>query len=279
MKQNVIIYQPGFGGQFLTHLFSLAPTTVPYCSEDQFENGSPITVNDRLTTYVSAQLTDERLKINGFEYYANYHRKLQLSRKQVANQNSIVTSFHPREVILFDQQRSSKSNIQYFIANLSYDPFANFWLVHSKQLWGGWPGVPLEQFQSEDKVRLSFECVPISIDAFLNKDTWLDEYKKINLAMELPNQIDAAILLYDSWYQTRVLPFKKKFKLLDNLEKYLTLRKWTENYGEVHWRRFYNDVRGPDWPDCNFEEGFYQLPIDIQNMLTDFFHYQPKPLL
>ena len=161
-----------------------------------------------------------------------------------------------------------------------YDNFSNFWLVHSKQQWGGYPALGPGHFEIENKIRTIIPYFSISIDAFLNIDTWEYEYKRISELMGLPTHLVEAHTLYKAWYNNRVKPLKDKFKSITNYEKYLTLRKWAEVNGEVHWRRFYNEVReGSLWPPCNFEEDFHRLPTHIQEDLINLHGYHPKPLL
>ena len=46
-------------------------------------------------------------------------------------------------------------------------------------------------------------------------------------------------------------------------------------YQTIRWRTFYENIRGIDWPDCDFEEQFYMLPEHIQQECIELFGYQP----
>jgi hypothetical protein len=41
------------------------------------------------------------------------------------------------------------------------------------------------------------------------------------------------------------------------------------------WNKFYNSIKGKDWPDCNDENNFTSLPLWIQHELTNNFGYNP----
>lgn len=43
----------------------------------------------------------------------------------------------------------------------------------------------------------------------------------------------------------------------------------------VHWRNFYERIRDPDWPDCDREEDFNNLPDWIQKECIEVFSYCP----
>tara|TARA_R110000822_G_scaffold60143_1_gene149943 strand:+ start:37 stop:864 length:828 start_codon:yes stop_codon:yes gene_type:complete len=273
---HIILYQPGFGGNFLSNLFSLDLSTVPYCNP---HHTYPITINDRLELYKSVQLEDDRLKVKPFisrefDYHASWHSKIRLVKK-FKNQVHRVESTH-----IIAEPLLITTNNKYFIAELSYNNFSNFWLVYSKQQWGGFPALTVDMIEHEIKIKTTLPHSLINIDAFLNVDTWEYEYKRVNELMGLPDYLDLAYILYKAWYDNRVAPLKDKFKLITNHDKYLTLRCWAETNGEIHWRRFYNEVRtGSTWPPCDYEEDFYKLPSYIQKDLVNLHGYNPKPLL
>ena len=42
------------------------------------------------------------------------------------------------------------------------------------------------------------------------------------------------------------------------------------------WNSSYQKIRGPNWPDCETLDAFYNLPIDIQNECRDTHHFSPE---
>lgn len=43
----------------------------------------------------------------------------------------------------------------------------------------------------------------------------------------------------------------------------------------ARWSRFYNNVKDPSWPECNYEEAFYTLPESIQKECIEIFGFKP----
>ena len=41
------------------------------------------------------------------------------------------------------------------------------------------------------------------------------------------------------------------------------------------WQEFYNEIRDPNWPECNSEGQFNTLPANIQRECIDIFGYVP----
>ena len=46
-------------------------------------------------------------------------------------------------------------------------------------------------------------------------------------------------------------------------------------YQTIRWRTFYENIKGADWPKCDFEEQFYTLPAHVQQECIELFGYQP----
>jgi len=49
----------------------------------------------------------------------------------------------------------------------------------------------------------------------------------------------------------------------------------TKKIANSRFREFYNDIKGQDWPDCNTEQEFYNLPKYIQDECVNQFGYVP----
>jgi hypothetical protein len=49
----------------------------------------------------------------------------------------------------------------------------------------------------------------------------------------------------------------------------------SNNGGKTKWLTFYEQIRGPEWPDCDNEQDFVSLPEKIQKECIDQFGYNP----
>jgi hypothetical protein len=271
MKTNIIIYQPGYGGTFLQYLFSLDNKTVPYGSD-------PI---NRLDTYL----------FDHAEHYPNWEQ-FHLNHTDVNSINlttiddqytSMTISVHPTEFYQSNQLviKSNDVNTSVYLAELSHNSFNNFWLVRFKEKGNGYPCLRPQEIVQEEQIRTTYIPVSIHIDKFLDPSTWSAEYLRINDLMGLTPQLESAEKLYESWYKQRVEPFRQEFNQLTikEIETYSHRRILSEtaskNSTSQYWYDFYNSVRGDNWPDCDDECNFHQLPAWIQQELIEKFDYFP----
>jgi hypothetical protein len=208
MKQIQIIYQPGYAGSFLAYLFSLDPSVASYMVNTN-------DVNLRLK-YYNFNNTKK------FTDWAAWHKHNRNLHYTFFRQTS-VERIHPFEF-------KYPLDTSFYIVNLSYSDFANYWLISTKQRWNGYPHLRQGEIKLEKEIRKTLNPEPISIDLFFNNDTWEDEYKRVNDLMGLPLQLDAAKILYQSWYDIRVKPLKTYFENLteDQRVKFNLLRKQRE---------------------------------------------------
>jgi hypothetical protein len=256
-----IQYQPGFGGNFLKLMMSLDPATVPYVCQtnDVFE---------RLKNY---NFNNSRKYRNWSEFHEFNHSKFFIDEK------------NPQILVVADHWYAD--NFADYAVDLSYDDFPNYWLVTTKIRWRNFPVLDPGEFNMEMDKRSRLSYKKISLDSFLYKHSWKKEYLRICDLMNLPIQVKAAELLYDSWYQIRVAPLAEDFKKISPLEKsnYYIIRKNQEiNSPAVWWNytipffEMYERVRGVDWPDCPDESDFCNLPDFVKKELTEKFNYSPK---
>lgn len=204
--QIKIIYLPGFGGNMLTYLFSLDPITVPHIVETN-------DVDSRAKNY-DFNNTRNYPTWNHFHHYTQDLQFISTEQKQV-----LITRVHPHEFV-------PVADAAYFIVNLSYSDFANYWLVKTNQQWGGFPRLRPGEFEKETLIREAHNPVGISMDCFLNPLLWQDEYIRVSHLMNLPLQLDAAKRVYYSWYGIRVAQLQRSFSVLSAEEKssYLAAR-------------------------------------------------------
>jgi hypothetical protein len=269
MKTNIIIYQPGYGGTFLQYLFSLDRTTAPYGSN----------VTNRLEIYSF----DHAQKYTTWEQFHYNYTNINTVDLNDNRYSTSTIAIHPTEFYQSNQliAKSQEVNTTVYIADLSWTDFNNFWLVRFKEKGNGYPNLRPQEIVQEDQIRTRYDPISINIDAFLDPTTWSAEYLRINSSMGLTPQLESAEKLYESWYKQRVEPFRQEFNQLTikEIETYSHRRILTEaaskNSTSQHWYDFYNSVRGDNWPDCDDECNFHQLPAWIQQELKEKFDYFP----
>jgi len=267
--QNIIqlIYLPGFGGNFLESVFSLDPTTTPW-SQIDYANDNP---TNRVECYLS--LLHGHKKINHW---------LDLQQKTTSAPNdrfeTTITSIHPHP---FSFEIDAQENInQRFLVELKWDDFSNYWLMATKENLDF--QLARQAPKEEKRIRLikkKFELESISLNAFLNYNSWTDEYVKTSHKMGIKSYPDQAVKLYQAWYQLRVEPLKNTFGSLtkQNISDYRAKRLREDQRGSPsNWQIFYENVRDSAWPDCDKESEFISLPDHIKQELIEFFHYVPQ---
>jgi len=211
MKEINIVYQPGFGGHFLTYLFSLDPSTVPHMARTD-------NVNERLQRY-------DFKNTKKFHHWSHFHT---INRNRIyksKEHQTLINCIHPDRSMIYNPE------IIYYIVDLSYDNFSNYWLVSTKEKFGNFPVLFTGDFDIEIEFRKKHQPIPISMDSFLDNTIWQDEYVKISKSMGVPLQLEAAQKLYQSWYDLRVAPIKNEFEKLtknQTQETYLIKRKQDE---------------------------------------------------
>jgi hypothetical protein len=272
MKTNIIIYQPGYGGTFLQYLFSLDSTTVPYGPKS----------NNRLDIY---SFDHAQQYLNWEQFHHNYTdiNTIDLTAED-DHYTTMVVAKHPVEFYQSNQivTKSFKAGTKMYIADLSRDSFNDFWLVRFKEKGNGFPSLRPHEIIQEEQIRIAYTPNSISVDKFLDPTTWQEEYLRINEIMELTPYLESAEKLYESWYRQRVEPYKQEFAQLtiEQIEKYSYRRDLAEttsrNSISHRWHDFYNSVRGNNWPDCDDEKDFHQLPAWIQQELVEKFDYFPS---
>jgi len=256
-----IEYQPGFGGNFLTLLMSLDPITVPYIhrTNDVFERLKFYNFNNS----------------KKFDHWAQFHRNYHGSY--------FIDKSNPQ--ILITRSHWGYTDFADYAVDLSYDDFPNYWLISTRERWRQFPVLMPGDFDIEINKRSLLSYKNISLDSFLYRDFWKDEYLRICNLMNLPVQMKAAEILYNSWYQIRVAPLAEDFKKLSISEKlsYYHKRKDQElNPPKNRWNHsipfkeaFYL-LRGDGWPECSSEEDFDNFPDFVKKELIEKFGYIPK---
>ena len=212
-----LVYQPGFAGHMLTYLLSLDSKTF-------FHKPDSINVSDTLENRVQTYSFNNAKKFN---HWYNWHRKYNiLEPYQIVDLTkdtdlTVIVPMHPQDFYSyavgpdFDNKLISK----YLIADLPHNSWCDYWLVETKKLWYNFPPLRHDEFTKEEYIRQHFDCFGLAVDKFLEPSTWLEEYHRACDFLKLSTHDEQATILYNTWYETRVIDLKQKFKLLSSKTK------------------------------------------------------------
>jgi hypothetical protein len=260
LKKITIVYLPGYAGNFLEALFSLDSTTVPLWKID---NDTPM---DRVNSYLNVRQNKKILHMHDLE-----------SKKTPDNLTDYQYIFNCTHPAGFNFQNCPT---QVLLVDLDWSDFSNYWLMESKKSFD----YQLARLRADEtrqnlQVKKHFNTKIIDLNQFLDRRKWQKEYEKINLLLGLPNHYAAADKLYSFWYDLRVQEFVTQFDQLspEQYSQYCHQRLKEEERGTPGtWQIFYQRVKDPQWPDCEQEQDFFQLPDWIQQELITKFGYQPQ---
>ena len=237
MKQIEIIYQPGYGGNFLTYLFSLDPSTVPY--------------------WVDSDDVAERLKaydFNNTKKYTNWKIFHEYGRKKFPrdHHDTLISCRHSQKYIRDPRKFVPVPGHSYYLVDLSRQDWPNYWLVSSKKRLGDFPAVYLDMLQEENEIRKNYSFPTISLDCFLDPAQWETPEPKNNFAVQR---------LGDEQQE----PFVH----------FLSMELVGGSRDRAFVKR-YREIKHTHWPDCESEKDFDQLPDAIKKELIEIFNYTPK---
>ena len=210
-KVNVILYQPGLAGHLMKCLFSLSTNTVRLTA---LRAGEQDTAASRAETL---SFNKTRLYSNWFTFHmhSDGSSEKQLSKTKVMPGQTLIMAEHPiMAEYRFEQWEAlyNYCDITYFLAYLSDAAWSSYWLVRSKERMGNFPTITAADIDAEKKLLARLPQYPriISVDAFLNEDTWEAEYSRVNKIMGLPDTPEST-QLYEEWYALRVQEVRTDF--------------------------------------------------------------------
>ena len=196
-----IYYQPGFAGHFMTYLFGLDPIVVSYIE--------PTTdIDERAEIYNFTNLKQK------YKHWGLIHTNTDEKVFRSNNNQIYIDAIHP-----FDHKLNDNPQAEPYLIDLSYNDFSNYWLMHTKELWHGFPATSIEFVQTQKKLIVEQNPIKILLDCFLDRTKWVDEYLRIGKLMNIPTHIGPATKVYESWYAQRVAPLVPKFNQLTSEEK------------------------------------------------------------
>ena len=262
LKKITVVYLPGYAGNFLEALFSLDSATVPLWNIGDQED----TPDARADSYLEQRKNKKMMHMGD-------HSLKQIS-PQRTNYNYMLESIHPEE---FDYKKSVD---QILVVDLDWSNFSNYWLVESKKKFDyQLARLRVGEIRKNFRIKKSFGIQTIDLNKFFDQSQWKTEYQRINLFLGLSDHISAADKLYAYWFDLRVREYVDNFANLssDQYSYYCKNRLQEEINGTpTAWQIFYERTRDLQWPDCEKEEDFNNLPEWIQQELINVHGYQAQ---
>ena len=207
LTHTIIVYNPGYAGNFLVRLFSLGTEVMPQ-----------IPINFLNNTTLDSYNTAQRLELYSFSKVRNSYSNWQKFHKQwldfqhyenmdnmsyTDNYTHVMFSMHAPELELYSSKLQTIEKVNYFYVDLDLDRYGS-WIDSSRQ------DLNFKNRVDEDlKYKLLLDSSAsdqrINLTVMLNsKDEFLQEYRRVCALMGFTPLDESAATLYDGWYDTRV---------------------------------------------------------------------------
>ena len=206
LENFIIVYNPGYGGNFLLRLFSLGEDIVPQLPvnlvvENDLQVYSP---SDRLKLYSFSTIRSKYMNWQkfhrdwvGFDHYEKLNCTLHSAYKHV------VFAMHFPELEIHTPMLQTIQNIKYFYVDLDLKKYGN-WLDSAQHDLNF-------KYRIDEKIKYQQSINNARPDQLINltmmlesSDKFLQEYRRICDVMKINPVEDQALILYQEWYDTRV---------------------------------------------------------------------------
>lgn len=207
MLTNIIVYNPGYAGNFLIRLFSLGTDIVPQMPITVIQDGSIpyYSVDQRLSLYSFSKIRDRHLNWQKFhrEWIDFQHYEIINNLLVDCNYTHIVFAIHVPELELHSSVIHTINNVTYFYVDLDLEKYGNWIRAAQKDL--NFKYRIDETFKYDLLIENADPDYKIDLTAILDsEDKFLKEYNRVCLIMKIQPVDEAALLLYRDWYATRV---------------------------------------------------------------------------
>jgi hypothetical protein len=207
MKLIIILYMPGYAGNFLTRLFSLSPETIPQIPIQNLIDGEIPTFTSRADFYSFKSVNTQYLDWQKFHRdWPDFHNRELVNFFNTLYPtpfSCVVYSMHAVPFPDFEQEILTQTEHDFYWVELA-DEYLPWVLENQKKLnFENRPNYhsELEQF---NKIKNKHSMKPISLTRMLeSEDTFMEEYLKIVQEMSLTPDVDAAKTLYHDWFAVR----------------------------------------------------------------------------
>jgi hypothetical protein len=211
LEHFIIVYNPGYAGNFLLRLFSLGEEVVPQLPVNLLvENNSRVySSDDRLDLYSFSTIRSQYVNWQKFHRdWIDFSHYEKLICTLHPDYKHIVFAMHVPEVEIHKPMLQSIQNIKYFYVDLDLEKYSS-WLNSAQQDLNF-------KYRIDEKSKyqtLVDRAVPdqlINLTAMLeSSDKFLQEYCRICAVMKITPVKDQALALYQEWYITRVAYYGK----------------------------------------------------------------------
>ena len=201
---NLIIYKPGYGGNFITFLLSLDSSTKPYVPKNTtLENDS-----DRMIFYSYKNI------VQRYGKWMNHHNAFFFENKEVMLESFIndpkydmyTLSMHPTHFYNYNFKETIDRNqglkVNYIVINLSSN--LEYLIDNFKKQNNSFPTLGWNEDELNNSYIQSYNPYSIQFDNFMfGQSKFLEEYRKMNEFLNLTVHTTNALKLYDDWYMER----------------------------------------------------------------------------
>ena len=231
---NIIVYLPGYAGNFLQLLLSLDPSTYPWMPE---ETQDP---NKRKNSYSFKGLQNKE------SIWASHHIQLnwpmnKFIQDQQEKFKNVVVSIHPNDFYkVIDQLQANDIRINYLGVQIS-DAAKTKHIDEFKERNGGFPHLREGDIENYERFKKEFNPFMINLDMiFLTETEFVDEYIRVCEHLSLTPQYSAAIEFYQEWREARSVdrttiysPNEIIDKTTDLLKNFLVKNSMTAKFPEL----------------------------------------------
>ena len=206
LEHFIIVYNPGYAGNFLLRLFSLGEEVVPQLPVNLLvENDSRVySSDDRLDLYSFSTIRSQYMNWQKFHRdWTDFSHYEKLNCTLHPDYKHIVFAMHVPELEMHKPALQSIQNIKYFYVSLDLEKYSS-WIDSAQQDLNF-------KYRIDEKSKYQFlvdRAAPdqlINLTAMLDSpDKFLQEYCRICTVMKITPVKDQALVLYRDWYDTRV---------------------------------------------------------------------------
>lgn len=208
MKKNIILYMPGYAGNFLARLFSLGDETMPQLPIDLLNHmsltGQLIPVVDRTELYSFKKVPES------FDDWQLFHRawadfyqnsKFELLNVFYNSKASMVYGIHPAEFIAFKDTIDQLDCVDFYYVDLDLALYGQWVEDQQKKL----KFVVREQEPETFQILVhDYHMKPISLTKMLDSEEhFIQEYTRVCALMSMIPRESLAVKLYNDWRSVR----------------------------------------------------------------------------
>ena len=201
---NLIVYKPGYGGNFITFLLSLDSSTKPYVPKN-----TTLTNDSERMIFYSYKNINHRYGMWRNHHNAFFFENIEERFQSFLNDpiyNTYTISIHPTHFYDYNFKeslaRQHNLKINYIVINLSSN--LEYLIDNFKKQNNNFPNLGWNENELNDSYIQSYNPYVIQFDNFMfGRDQFLEEYTKMNTFLNLPMHTENALKLYDDWYIER----------------------------------------------------------------------------